>query len=86
MKIKLKFVIALTTIITILLTQIFGIQIVNASETEYRIPGGALLFDSDTGTITGFSGTPTIVEIPNEINGVEVTSIEDTKLFWIALE
>ena len=37
--------------------------------------GGQITFDTATGAITGYTGSPTEVVIPSVINGVSVTSI-----------
>lgn len=81
MKIKLIFVLTFTIIIAILLPHILGVQIVNASEIEYSVTGGTLLFDIETGTISGYNGTPTQVDIPSEINGVKVTTIGELAFY-----
>jgi hypothetical protein len=48
---------------------------VSAATVNYTVPGGQLIFDSATGTVTGFTGRPTNVEIPSQIDNVTVSSI-----------
>ena len=47
------------------------------NDIEYPVEGGNLYFDEKTGTITGCDTSVTEAVIPDKINGVEVTSIED---------
>ncbi|MCL2813959.1 MAG: leucine-rich repeat protein [Oscillospiraceae bacterium] len=42
---------------------------------SYPVAGGELFFDTDTGTITGYAGEITTLVIPEEIEGIAVTSI-----------
>ena len=54
----------------------FGDLTVSAATlVYYDIPGGELIFDKDTGTITGHTGDPTQVVFPDSIEGVPVTRI-----------
>jgi hypothetical protein len=39
------------------------------------VSGGAITFDTDTGSIIGYTGKPTYVVIPEEIDGVPVENI-----------
>ena len=60
-------------IISLLLTTmpvVFSAQVVH-----YSIPGGSLTFDKAQGTIVGFTGSPSAIIIPDEIEGVIVTGI-----------
>ena len=52
-----------------------GQRTVNAASVNYDVTGGQLIFDTATGTLTGFTGNPSDVVIPNQINGVDVKSI-----------
>jgi hypothetical protein len=45
---------------------------------NYNVPGGQLLFDPAIGTIIGFTGSPTNIEIPSQIGGVNVTTIGES--------
>ena len=44
-------------------------------DMSYPVPGGRILLDSETGTVTGYVGAPTEVKIPAKINGVDVVAI-----------
>ena len=46
-----------------------------AANISWPVEGGRLLFDGSTGTITGYTGELTDLEIPSEIYGVAVTTI-----------
>lgn len=52
-----------------------GLQTVSAEVMNYDVPGGQVKFDTATGSITGYTGSPTEVVIPSQINGVNVVSI-----------
>jgi len=52
-----------------------GMISVSAETVYYNVTGGQLKFDTATGTITGFTGQPTNVVIPEEIDGVTVVAI-----------
>ncbi len=49
----------------------------SAEEVKYPVDGGYLYFDTDTGTITGAEGGIENLDIPAEINGVEVTTVHN---------
>ena len=42
---------------------------------EWEVTGGTLLIDISSGSVTGYTGSPTSVEFPAEINGVKITKI-----------
>lgn len=48
-----------------------------ALESAYKVPGGTIYFNAETGAITGYEAEDYGAElvIPSEINGVKVTSI-----------
>lgn len=75
MKRNFSLLATLTVMIALIFTQTFGAQKVNNSEIEYKVTGGTLLFDSRSGSITGYRGNLTEVEIPSSINDFEVTGI-----------
>ncbi len=58
---------------------------VSQSETDnlvaYPVEGGNIYFDKSTGTITSCDGSVVCADIPSEINGVRVTSIEEKAFF-----
>ena len=43
----------------------------------FDVPGGQLIFDRVTGTVTGYTGSPTVVVVPAEIAGTAVRAIAD---------
>jgi len=45
---------------------------------KYDVIGGQLIFDEKSGIIIGFTGEPTNITIPSDINGVNVTAIGDS--------
>lgn len=48
---------------------------------SYAVEGGNIYFNPTTGEITGADQSLTVVEIPDEIEGVSVTSIADSAFF-----
>lgn len=52
-----------------------GIQTVNAEPVYYNVTGGQIKFALTTGSIIGYTGSPTNVVIPSTIYGASVTSI-----------
>jgi len=49
----------------------------SAEEVKYPVDGGYLYFDTETGTITDAEGSIEKLDIPAEINGVEVTAVRN---------
>ena len=43
----------------------------------FEVPGGQLIFDRATGTISGYTGSPTAIVVPDKIAGVTVAAIAD---------
>jgi hypothetical protein len=50
----------------------------SANIKDYVVSGGAITFDTDTRSIIGYTGKPTYVVIPEEIDGVPVENIDDS--------
>lgn len=55
----------------------WGMQTASADIIYFDVTGGQLVFDSATGTIIGYTGNPTDVEIPSTIDDIKVTGIGD---------
>lgn len=51
------------------------VQTANAAYVYYDVTGGQLEFNTSTGTIIGYTGSPTDVCIPSTIEGIGVTAI-----------
>jgi|GEM_PF-2442639 len=47
----------------------------NGTCVYYPVIGGNIKFDTATGTVTGYTGSPTTVDIPEQIANVDVTAI-----------
>jgi len=60
-----------------MMNKIFNAKIEASAISYYTSPEEDFVFDSTTGTITGYLGTDTDIIIPSTINGVDVTSIGD---------
>ena len=56
---------------------------VNAEPIERTAPESDFVFDASTGTITGYTGTASYLEIPATIGGVQVKHIADSALLQI---
>ena len=69
---KLLLVFFFTVAVSLFVFAIFA----SAEEVKYPVDGGYIYFDPETGTITGASQYVTVIDIPAEINGVEVTQIK----------
>ena len=57
-----------------------GLSLMSDAVVEYPVAGGVLHFNETTGEITGFTHKDTaitVVEVPSEINGVNVTGLAD---------
>lgn len=71
---KRVFCLALAVLIAIMVLPLGEIP-AYAAAVEYPVTGGSVFFDSQTGLITGHSGSVTAVSIPGEIDGVKVLGI-----------
>ena len=56
---------------------------VNAEPIDRTAPESDFVFDASTGTITGYTGTASYLEIPATIGGVQVKHIADSALLQI---
>jgi hypothetical protein len=50
----------------------------SANIKDYVVSGGAITFDTDTGSVIGYTGNPTYVIIPEEIDSVPIENIADS--------
>ena len=66
---------ACVMVLGILLFAPWSLPTASADTVSYPVTGGSITFDTTTGTVTGFTGSPTTVTIPETIDGVGVTSI-----------
>ncbi|MBR4308391.1 MAG: leucine-rich repeat domain-containing protein [Oscillospiraceae bacterium] len=56
-------------------------HVANAATVTYAVEGGELTFDPGRGAITACSAGVTVVQIPEQINGVQVTTIGEFAFF-----
>lgn len=60
---------------------LWDVQPASAEVVAYDVTGGQLQYDTETGAIIDCSGTPTDVVIPDTIDGVSVTSIDNEAFY-----
>ena len=58
------------------------VQTVSAETVNYDVTGGQIVFDMMTGSIVGYTGSPTEIVVPDTIQGVTVTSIDSRAFFF----